>query len=251
MAQVTSQGLTIHYEIIGDGPPLLMHHGTMGSGAGWNIEGYLDDLKDEFRLILIDARGHGRSDKPHDPDEYEGQKFARDVIAVIDDLDLAKVIFWGYSLGARVGYELANIAPDRVSAFILGGGSPYASDLRVPVEGDENDPATVQSAVLGLFGMTAEAIPDVYKDVVLSNDFIAVRASLRDRPSIENALANMTMPCLIYVGEEDARLEPSERVASQLHNAKLVRLPGLDHMGALVMKDMVMPHVKDFLGTLS
>lgn len=150
MAYATSQGLNIHYAVVGEGRPLLMHHGTMLSATAWAIDGYLDDLKDHHRLILIDARGYGESDKPHDTEEYVGSKLARDVIAVIDDLGLDAVTYWGYSLGAHVGYELANIAPHRLDAMILGGGTPYPEDTRVPIEGDENDRVHVRARVLAL-----------------------------------------------------------------------------------------------------
>lgn len=251
MAYVTSQGLNIHYTVVGEGRPLLMHHGTMLSGAAWAIDGYLDDLRDHHRLILIDARGYGKSDKPHDTEEYVGSKLARDVIAVIDDLGLDTITYWGYSLGAHVGYELVNIAPHRLDAMILGGGTPYPEDTRVPIEGDENDHDHVRARVLACFGLTPETIPDKYRDVILANDFIAVRAALRDRPSAESALEKMAMPSLIYVGDQDPRLEPSKRAVAQLPNGKLVVLPGLDHLGALVMKDRVMPHAKQFLESLT
>lgn len=250
VASVTSQGFNIYYEVIGDGPPLFIHHGTMGGAEGWKIDGYTDDLKDDYKLILIDSRGHGRSDKPHAREDYAGPKLARDVIAVIDDLGLDKVIYWGYSAGARVGYELANVAPERVSSFILGGGSPYAADFTIPVEGDENDPDTVRTAVLAYFGMTPETIPDLYKDYVLSNDFLAIHASLGVRASLDHVLAKMTMPCFLYVGEDDIRLEPTRLTAACLPDATLVTLPGLNHMGALVMKDLVMPHLRKFLDSV-
>ena len=99
--------------------------------------------------------------------------------------------------------------------------------------------------------MTAETVPEAIKDVIMSNDFIAVYASLRYRPSSESALEKMTMPCLIYVGDQDPRMEPSERAAAQLPNSKLVILPGLDHVGAYMTKDAVMPHVSEFLETLN
>jgi pimeloyl-ACP methyl ester carboxylesterase len=251
MAYVTSQGLNIHYTGVGEGRPLLMHHGTMLSGAAWAIDGYLDDLKANRRLILIDARGYGESDKPHDTEEYVGSKLAQDVIAVIDDLGVHTVTYWGYSLGAHVGYELANIAPHRLDAMVLGAGTPYPEDTRVPIEGDENDHDHVRAKVLACFGLTPETIPDKYRDVILANDFIAVRAALRDRPSAESAFEKMTMPSLIYVGDQDPRLEPSRRAVAQLPNAKLVVLPGLDHVGTLVMKDRVMPHAKQFLEPLT
>lgn len=250
MPYVTSQGLEIHYEVVGEGPPLLMHHGTMFSGDIWATDGYLDDLKDRNRLILIDARGHGKSDKPHDPAEYVGAKLARDVVAIIDDLALDTVIYWGYSLGAYVGYELAKIAAHRLNAMILGGGSPYPEDMRVLLEGDPKDMEFVRNKLLSLFGMTPDTVPEKYKHILLANDFLAIHKSLCNRPSSESALEKMTMPCLIYVGDQDPRIEPSNRAVARLPNAKLVELKGLAHLPAMFNKDAVMPHAKAFLASL-
>ena len=88
MPSITNHGVRIYYEVIGDGPVLVMHHGTSGSGADWLELGYVDALKADHRLILLDARGHGQSDKPHDPKAYDPALRASDVIAVLDELDV-------------------------------------------------------------------------------------------------------------------------------------------------------------------
>lgn len=247
MPLVQSQGLSIHYDVIGVGPPILLHHGVMGSGSRWQAIGYVDELADDFSLILVDARGHGQSDKPHDPLSYEGSALARDIVAVMDDLGLENIIFWGYSLGGRVGFELANIAAERFSAFIIGGSSPYEIDLRVPINGDQTDHDDVRSAVLDFFGISGESVPREYMNGVLENDFFAIHAALAKRPSIAQALKKMGMPCLLYVGEADPRSLPIEKAASMLKDASFARLPGLDHGQAFTMKDAVMPHVRSFL----
>lgn len=248
MPQVQSQGLNIHYEVIGDGPPLLLHHGTMHSGRLWDAVGYVAALRHDFKLILIDARGHGDSDKPHDLDAYKGENLAGDALAVLDDLGIQKTRFWGYSLGARVGFEIARIAPHRVGAYVLGGGTPFASDLRIPMD-RADDPILVQEAVLSYFGMSAEMLPESTKPLILQNDFIAVRASLRDRPNIEDVLDQITAPCLIYVGTQDARLDICERTAARIPGGQLVRLPGLNHRGAWLRSYKILPHVRRFLET--
>jgi pimeloyl-ACP methyl ester carboxylesterase len=71
MAFATNSGVRIHYEIEGSGQPLVLHHGSFASGADWGDLGYVDALKREHLLILMDARGHGASDKPHDPAAYD------------------------------------------------------------------------------------------------------------------------------------------------------------------------------------
>ena len=72
MPYADSNGVRIYYEVEGkpDGPPLVVQHGLTGYLESWRERGYADVLGADYRLILIDARGHGRSDKPHEPEAY-------------------------------------------------------------------------------------------------------------------------------------------------------------------------------------
>lgn len=92
-------GLQIHYEVEGDGPPLILCHGSFGSLDDWRDFGYVDALKVRRKLILIDARGHGKSDKPHDPSCYSLASRVSDFVAVLDTLRIPKADFMGYSMG--------------------------------------------------------------------------------------------------------------------------------------------------------
>ena len=116
-------GARIAYELVGEGAPLLLFHGSGASGAVWSALSYVDALRDEHQLILIDARGHGHSEKPTTIDSYAMERLVGDVIAVLDDCDLAETAYLGYSLGGRVGFGLAIRAPERVRALIVGGAS--------------------------------------------------------------------------------------------------------------------------------
>lgn len=127
MSFVSNDGIGIHYEVEGNGPPLVLQHGLSDSIEGWFEFGYVERLKDEFQLIMIDARGHGESDKPHDPGAYNLKLMTGDVLAVLDRLHLARVFYAGYSLGCRIGFEIAKHAPERIHAFIMGGYHPYFS----------------------------------------------------------------------------------------------------------------------------
>jgi len=70
MPYATHGDLRIHYETDGSGPPLVLQHGYTLSLKRWYALGYVDALRARYRLILVDARGHGESDKPHDPAAY-------------------------------------------------------------------------------------------------------------------------------------------------------------------------------------
>ncbi len=118
MPYVKNQGVRIHYEVEGQGCPLVLHHGSFGSLNDWRESGYVEALRPNYRLILIDARGHGASTKPHDPDAYRMELRVSDIVAVLDDLGVATAHFMGWSLGGYVGYGIAKFAP---AAVLLAG----------------------------------------------------------------------------------------------------------------------------------
>jgi len=93
MPYVTSDGIRIHYEVEGDGPPLVLQHGFGQNASSWRLAGYVDALKPQYRLILVDARGHGESDKPYDPTAYTLPRHVGDVVAVLDALNLPAAHF--------------------------------------------------------------------------------------------------------------------------------------------------------------
>jgi pimeloyl-ACP methyl ester carboxylesterase len=130
MPFATNAGIRIHYEVEGSGQPLVLHHGSFASGAHWRDLGYVDALKHDNLLILLDARGHGASDKPHDPAAYDLALRASDVISVLDDLKIERANFFGYSTGGWIGFGLARYAPSRFRSLILGGAHPYAESVQ-------------------------------------------------------------------------------------------------------------------------
>lgn len=99
MPFANNQGVRIHYEVEGKGPPLVLLHGLGGSLEMWYDSGYEKPLKNDYQLILIDVRGHGASDKQHDPKSYELELLVSDVVVVLDDLNINKAHFLGYSMG--------------------------------------------------------------------------------------------------------------------------------------------------------
>src|SRR2546430_6700803 len=99
MPYADNQGIRIHYQNEGEGPPLVLQHGFTQSVRDWYLAGYVDALKPAYQLILIDARGHGGSEKLHDRAAYTWPIPVYDVITVLDHLHLPCVHFWGYSMG--------------------------------------------------------------------------------------------------------------------------------------------------------
>ena len=125
MPFANNEGICIHYEVEGEGPPLVLLHGTGWSLEIWRETGYVDALRDDYRLVLMDARGHGASDKPYRSESYGMHSMVSDITAVLDDLNVEKAHYWGYSMGGRIGWWAAKVAPGRFRSLIMGGALPY------------------------------------------------------------------------------------------------------------------------------
>ena len=92
MLYISNDGIAIHYRIEGSGSHLVLQHGFTDSSESWYELGYVDALKTKYRLILPDTRGHGRSDKSHDPKAYTPANFAADIAAILDDAGIEKTV---------------------------------------------------------------------------------------------------------------------------------------------------------------
>lgn len=244
MPYADNQGIRIHYELDGAGPPLVLHHGSAGRGGDWKDWGYVEELKRESQLILVDARGHGASDKPYDPQAYDLNLRARDVTAVLDDCNIREADYLGYSLGGWVGFGLAKYAPRRLRSMVIGAAHPYAENMQgfhnlIPAE-----PAAFVAVVEKVFG--PHLTPGI-RAGLLSNDLTALSVSTQDRVSIADVLPTMSLPCLLFVGEADPRLFQVQECAKSLINGSFVSLPGCDHVAAMARSDLVLPHVSAFL----
>lgn len=237
-------GVRIHYETAGNGPALVLHHGTMGSGPDWADLGYVGALQDRHRLILIDARGHGQSDKPHDGAAYDLRLRAADVVAVLDDLGAQRADFLGYSMGGWIGFGLAKHFPERFNSFILGGAHPYAENTQAIRDRMPTDQAAYIAIAEQTYGtlLTPER-----RTRLLANDLVALRALTQDRDDIADVLPTMTMPSLIFCGELDPRLAQARQAASEMPNANFLGLPGCDHVGTTRRTDVIIPRVRSFL----
>ena len=137
MSYVKNEGVNIYYEEEGEGYPLFIHHGLGGSIKSWRDTGYIAPLAEKYRLVMMHARGHGKSDHSYIPEAYANRLMADDVLAVLDDLGIERAHFYGYSMGGRVGLALCKFAPERFSSMIIGGMGLVDRDSRYLQENRE------------------------------------------------------------------------------------------------------------------
>ena len=254
MSFALNADVRIHYEVEGSGPPLVLQHGFTDTLEAWHEHGYVDDLAGTYQLILLDARGHGLSDKPHDPAAYTLEQLASDVTTVLDAEGVEKTHFYGYSMGGRIAYGMAKHAPERLLSLMVGGIPPYGN-----IERSTQFVALLEQGVAG-FIAAFEAVSPLspgLKARMEACDIDALIAMqgcrlLKD-DDVVGALGALTCPYWLIAGDADLLAPYSEIVeyAKTLPGTPLITLPGLDHFQGLERSDMVLPHLHDFFDKVS
>src|SRR5215468_4407693 len=105
---LSTDGLRLAYETSGEGDPLLLIHGFASSRMqNWRATNWYKTLNEVgYRVVAFDCRGHGESDKPHDPSFYGYDKMAGDALAVLNAAGVARAHILGYSMGGHIGIEI-------------------------------------------------------------------------------------------------------------------------------------------------
>jgi pimeloyl-ACP methyl ester carboxylesterase len=240
MPYANNQGVRIYFEVEGEGPPLVLAHPLTASLDSWKRDKYPDALRNDYRLILIDARGHGRSDKPHQVSDYDVKIMGRDALAVLDEIGVSKTHYFGYSLGSRVGFWLATHHAERFYSFILAGMTPYTypevmiKPLMDMVEGRRLQLTDPQAYLQRRQSQLRRPLSDQEKKSILESDpkaFISAITSFLQWPSqTDNELAAIPVPCLVYCGEidEGGFHSGAKESANHIPQAKFVSFPGVE-----------------------
>jgi len=236
-----AHGVHIHYETEGQGPPLVLQYGQYWPLEIWYEMNYVSVLKNDCQLILVDARGQGKSDKPDNPEAYRIELMVSDIIAVVDDLGFEKVHYMGYSSAGLVGFGIAKFTPERLSSLIIGGADPYEDRVdRLPWRNEQIqtlEKQTVEDFVAGIeqFLPTANLPPlsPRLRTAMLMHDPRALIAWLRQSaewPSFEDILGAISVPCLLYAGEDAEEYSQVHKATQEIQDATFVGIPDGGHL---------------------
>jgi pimeloyl-ACP methyl ester carboxylesterase len=129
MAFFEHEGCSLHYEEYGQGEPLLLMHGLGSSCLDWEYQVPL--LAQQYRVIVMDIRGHGRSDKPRE--RYSIAGFSADTVALLEHLGLGPVHYVGLSMGGMIGFQLAVDHPALLKSLCIVNSAPEVK-LRKPAD---------------------------------------------------------------------------------------------------------------------
>lgn len=231
-----SDGVRIHYELHGpeNGTPIVLVHGFASDyRLNWVGTRWQEALTtDGFRVIGLDCRGHGHSDKPHNEAAYAVGLMAGDIVGLLDDLDIAKAAYLGYSMGGRIGLEVVLDFPDRITRAVLGGTGAagaikHAGQIAHAFRtGEPTDDPIAQS-----FYKFATSRP--------GNDLLALAAcivGLRPENHPER-LAGVRTPILVAVGDRDEIAGGASELIELIPTAHLYTIAGRDHMSAVPARE--------------
>jgi len=214
-----------------DARPVLLVHGFASSGLlNWRNSGWIRDLlRADYRVITLDQRGHGLSDKPHSPDAYTIDLLVSDVQSVLDTFMLDEVDFVGYSLGARVGWRTAVGAPERIRRLVLGGipdGDPLTRFRVDEARAFIADGTPITDRLTATYVKMAGGIR--------GNDLTALVSlveGMRGGPQ-PDPVNPPQQPALFATGSEDPILEASQRLAEATPLGSFYEISGRGHFNA-------------------
>ena len=253
MAHATNpiDGRRIYYEDTGgEGSPVVLLGGFLDSVADALASNIAQALpRGEFRLVAVDHRGLGQSDKPHDPTAYAMWLRVSDVLAVLDTIGIARAHVAGMSWGGRLAFGVGALAPGRVRSVVVLGQQPYAWPdspltravteglVRSRTEGIEALIASLESA----WGVT---FPVDRRRRWLANDAAALDAAWTTaltEGAIADDLAAWRTPCLICIGSADADFyDLAQRAANEIPGGEFLPLAAADHYQAHVSEDEIL-----------
>jgi pimeloyl-ACP methyl ester carboxylesterase len=234
-----SDGVKMHYLEAGHDSPVVLIHGFSGSAKGnWFSNGVAEALAKNHRVVAIDCRGHGDSDKPHDPSKY-GPQMSKDVLELMDHLKIDKAHVHGYSMGGALVTQLLAARPARfITASYGGSGVPEVDEQykeQVPVDQPGPDPQEAEaSAKLRAAPHDSEALAAVQRYPWKEGE----------RGAID--LTKIKIPVLAINGEFDRPNAKTHRMQRELSSFRAVFLPGKSHLTA-IMAGYIPPQYIDSL----
>lgn len=216
-----------------DGFPVLLIHGFASTAhVNWVFPGWFKTLDQAgYRVIALDNRGHGESDKPHEPEAYRPEMMAADASGLLESLNICSAHVIGYSMGARISAFLSIARPDLVRSVVFGGlglgmvdgvgdWDPIAEALLAPSIDDVSDAR----------GKMFRAFAEQTK-----SDRLALAACIRTSRTLVSPddLARLPMPALVGVGTRDDIAGSAEGLAKIIPHARSLDIPNRDHMLAV------------------
>jgi pimeloyl-ACP methyl ester carboxylesterase len=237
-----NDGVRIAYEISGAGEPVVLVHGFASDRVqNWRGPGWYQTLNGAgYQVIALDCRGHGESDKPHDPKMYSHETMAGDVVAVMQDAGVGRTLLMGYSMGGYISMSLLIKHPDLFRKVVIAGVGASYLDLNAAhaaVADPErrsmianallvDDVSTIKNETARNFRLFADQP---------GKDRLALAACMRGTRDVftREQLGQSQRPVLVVCGKKDVLTGPPDPLAAAFADGRAVTVPNRDHMTAV------------------
>jgi 3-oxoadipate enol-lactonase len=254
-------GLDIHHEVVGEGPPIVFIHGLGATSNVWHAQRMT--LSRYYRVITYDRSGAGRSQRARGGYSIDG--WTDELADLLNFLGVPAAVIAGHSLGSMVAQRFAGKHPNRTKALILAGGEaelgPEAK--RILTERARSIEAHGLGAVVDgwlsavLCAATREAnaaLAGLVREMFLSNDaetYALHCLALRDG-DVRGDQRNIVCPTLLTVGDQDpvTPVDWQRQIAAGIANSRIRVIPHTAHMTMLEAPDVFNTVVMDFLAAL-
>ena len=252
-----SNGVKIHYRIEGHGEPVVLIHGFAVNGSfQWTVPGVTGALAKDYEVITIDNRGHGKSDKPHDPKKY-GNEMAEDIVRLLDHLKIKKAHLVGYSIGGFMTLKLVALHPERILSATTGGAGiskdfdqKFMDELADSLDhGKGIIPLLIRLNPPGESKPTEERLKAINGVISSLNDASALAAVIRGMKGLavtEDDLKNTKLPILALIGDKDPLKKGVDEMRGHTPDLQIVEIHGADHMNAFGRPEFI-KSLKEFL----
>lgn len=245
MATARLNGITIDYQVTGQGRAVLMSHGYSATRHMW--DGQHAALGDRYRMISWDMRGHGGTDSPSDPAQYSHALTVADMKALLDHLGIRRSVVGGLSLGGTMSLEFYVAHPEMVGALILCDTGPGYRNAEARARWNER--AMTRATELEARGLDALGGKHHRSAQGLAH---AARGMLAQKDSrVIDALGSIAVPTLVIVGDKDEPfVAPCEYMAKKIAGARLEVVKDAGHSSNLDQPDAFNRVFVDFLDSL-
>ena len=251
MPKLDRAGVKIHYEVHGKGPTILLSHGYSSTSRMWDDQ--VAALKDRYRVIVWDFRGHGETDYPADASQYSEALTVGDMLALLDLAGANKAIVAGLSLGGYMSLAFHASHPERVRALMLFDTGPgFKKD---EARAKWNESAHQRAARFDKEGLAALNVSDEVK-LTRHRDASGLAGAARGMLAQENdrviqSLDKVAVPTLVLVGANDTNfLAATDYMAAKIKGSTKVVIPDAGHAANLHQPALFNQAVEAFLAKL-
>jgi len=261
--RLLNNGIDLYYNDTGNaqGEPVVLVHGfAVNSGLQWTMPGITKALTDaQYRVILFDNRGHGRSTRPKDADQY-GMPMVHDIKQLMDHLGIKKAHIVGYSMGAFLTHKFAATYPERVKSITLGGAGWLRDGLATDTMDRISDSLRTKKSLAPLFlalhpisakPLTPAMAETSSKLALLINDVDAlagVAQGMKQLKLSDEEAKNISVSTLCIVGERDPLILQAKLLEGVRPKLKMVYLPKAHHMNTFelpVFRETLLAFLKE------